>query len=492
MTVEEAAVLQPPDAPYGTDSGGHQGDSGPLPTRLRIILAIVLIADVLDLMDSTITNIAAPTIVRNIGGGESLIKWLGASYALALGVLLVVGGRLGDRYGKRRMFLIGITGFVSASLACGLSVDPTMLIGARLVQGGFGALLIPQGISIITATFSRAQIPRAVSAFGPVMGLSAVLGPIVAGFIIDADIAGLSWRPIFLINIVLGAIGLVAAVKWLPHDEPTSDAPIDGLGAALLGAAMLGLMYGLIEGSTAGWTLGPELSMAVGLLMFGGFCLRQRSEPNPLIVPSLLKNRGFTSGLLLGLAYFAAVGGLAYVLSLFLQTALGMTPSRAAISLSPLMVGIILASLVCRPLIEKLGRRLVIIGLSITLAGAVGLWATVLREGTAVSVWAMVPSILVLGLGMGACFSSIYDVALGNIAQDEGGSASGSLSAVQQLATAIGSAVVTTVYFTQRAEHGAGHAMTASVAVVGGIALLCLGLVWLLPRQVAPGGDHGA
>ncbi len=133
MTVEEAAVLQPPDAPYGTDSGGHQGDSGPLPTRLRIILAIVLIADVLDLMDSTITNIAAPTIVRNIGGGESLIKWLGASYALALGVLLVVGGRLGDRYGKRRMFLIGITGFVSASLACGLSVDPTMLIGARLV-----------------------------------------------------------------------------------------------------------------------------------------------------------------------------------------------------------------------------------------------------------------------------------------------------------------------------------------------------------------------
>src|SRR5580698_11217877 len=134
-----------------------------LTARLRVILAVVLIADVLDLMDSTITNIAAPTIVRDIGGGEALIKWLGASYALAMGVLLVVGGRLGDRYGKRRMFLIGIAGFTLASLWCGLSADPAMLIAGRLVQGGFGALLIPQGIGILLGTFSREQIPRAFS-----------------------------------------------------------------------------------------------------------------------------------------------------------------------------------------------------------------------------------------------------------------------------------------------------------------------------------------
>ena len=157
-----------------------------LTTRLRVILAIVLLADVLDLMDSTITNIAAPTIVRDIGGGESLIKWLGAGYALAMGVLLVVGGRLGDRYGKRRMFLIGIAGFTVASLWCGLSVDPAMLIAGRLVQGGFGALLIPQGIGILIGTFSREQLPRVFSAFGPVMGASAVLGPIVAGFLISS------------------------------------------------------------------------------------------------------------------------------------------------------------------------------------------------------------------------------------------------------------------------------------------------------------------
>jgi EmrB/QacA subfamily drug resistance transporter len=470
-------------------AAGAGEDPSRLTTRLRIILAIILIADVLDLMDSTITNIAAPTIVREIGGGESLIKWLGASYALALGVLLVVGGRLGDRYGKRRTFLIGIVGFVGASMVCGLSVTPTMLIGARLVQGGFGALLIPQGISILTATFSRAQIPRAVSAFGPVMGISAVLGPIVAGFIIDADIAGLTWRPIFLINIVLGTVGFFAAVKFLPHDRPTGEVPIDGLGAGLLGASMLGVMYGLIEGSTSGWTLAPILSMAAGAVLFGGFCLRQRLEADPLIVPSLLKNRGFTSGLLLGFAYFAAVNGFAYVTSLFFQTALGLKPSQAALGLAPVMFGIIGASLVCRPLIGVLGRRLVVIGLGITLAGASGLWATVGLEGLSVNVWAMAPSLLVLGIGMGACFSSIYDVALGDIAPSEGGSASGSLSAVQQLAAAVGSAVVTTVYFSQRAGYGAGHAMTVSVAVVGGIAMLCLGLVWLLPRN-APAEEY--
>ena len=137
----------------------------------------MLLADILDLMDSTITNIAAPTIVHDIGGGESLIKWLGASYALALGVLLVLGGRLGDRYGKRRMFLTGIAGFTLASLACGLAADPAMLIAARLVQGGFGALLIPQGIGILIGSFSREQQPRAIAAFGPVAGRLGGAGP---------------------------------------------------------------------------------------------------------------------------------------------------------------------------------------------------------------------------------------------------------------------------------------------------------------------------
>ncbi len=462
---------------------GEGTDPSRLTTRLRIILAVILVADVLDLMDSTITNVAAPTIVHHIGGGESLIKWLGASYALAMGVLLVVGGRLGDRYGRRRTFLVGIVGFVASSLLCGLSVSPAMLIGSRLVQGAFGALLIPQGISILTATFTREQLPRAFTVFGPVMGISAVLGPIVAGFVIDADIGGLTWRPIFLINIVLGTVGFTAALKFLPHDAPDTGVVIDGLGAGLLGVGMLGLMFGLIQGSTTGWTAGPILSLVVGVMSMSGFCIRQCTETHPLIIPSLLKNRGFTAGMLLGFAYFAAVNGFAYVVSLFFQTALGLSPSHAALGLAPVMFGIIGASLVCRPLIGALGRRLVVLGLAVTLAGAVGLLVTVALQGITVSLWAMAPSLLVVGIGMGACFASIYDVALGTIAPSEGGSASGSLSAVQQLAAAVGAAFVTTVYFSQRAAHGPTHAMTVSIAIIGGIAALCLSLVWLLPRN---------
>src|SRR6202453_561657 len=164
------------EVPGAADPLVVPGDPTRLGRRLRAVLAVVIIADILDLMDTTITNIAAPTIVRNIGGGESLIKWLGTSYALTLGVLLVVGGRLGDRYGQRRVFLIGIAGFTLASLGCGLSLDPTMLIACRLVQGGFGALLLPQGLSIMVASLSREQMPTVFSVFGPVMAGGALPG----------------------------------------------------------------------------------------------------------------------------------------------------------------------------------------------------------------------------------------------------------------------------------------------------------------------------
>jgi len=347
--------------------------------------------------------------------------------------------------------------------------------------------MIPQGISILMATFTRAQLPRAVSAFGPAMGVSAVLGPIAAGFIISANIAGLDWRPVFLINIVLGLIGLVAAIRLLPHDQPVSHEPIDAVGAALLGATMLTLIFGLIQGSTSGWTALPIISLVGGVLFFTGFAVRQRQTPNPLITPSLLKNRGFTSGLVLGLGFFAAVSGLAYVISLFFQLVLHLSPSSAALGLAPVMVGIIAASIVCRPLLTSLGRRLVVIGLVTTLLGTLGLWLTVLAKGTSVTPWLTAPSLLVLGVGMGACFSTIYEVALGDVTHEEAGSASGSLSAVQQLATAIGSAIVTTVFFSVLRNSGGAKAMTASVLVVAIVVVVCLGLVWLLPRSTPVG-----
>lgn len=469
-------------APQTTETAPQGG----LSRRLWALLAVILAADALDLMDSTITNIGAPSIVRDLGGGEQLVKWLGAGYALAMGVLLVVGGRLGDRYGRRRLFLVGLSGFIVASLACGLAYDPASITVGRIVQGGFGALLIPQGIGILTTSFPREQMATAFALFGPVLGGAAVAGPLLAGLLIDADLGGLGWRPIFLINLVLGGAALVAAHRVLPADVADRSVTVDAPGSALLGVAMFGAILGLIDGSTDGWGALPIVSLAVAGAAFAAFGARQRVAPVPLIIPSLLRNRGFTTGLLVGLLFFAAANGLAYVASLFLQSALGRTPSQAALALAPMMAGIIVAAFVSRPAIEQLGRRLVFVGLALTLLATAGLWWTVQTAGIDMSAWALAPSLLVLGLGMGACFGSIYDIAVGDVAAEEAGSASGSLSAVQQLAGAIGSAIVTSVYFGQLDQGGATHAMALSVAGVGVIAALCLGPALLLPRRTNP------
>jgi EmrB/QacA subfamily drug resistance transporter len=464
--------------------------AGKLPASAWAVLAIVLVADIMDLLDSTITTIAAPTISARLHGGPGLIKWLGASYALALGVLLVTGGRLGDKYGRRRTFLIGIAGFTAASLACGLAWDPASIIVARLVQGGFGALLIPQGFGILGSVFPREHIGKAFSAFGPALGLSAVGGPLLAGVLIDANLFGLGWRPMFLINIVLGVAGLTAGLRLLPRDTGDVSISIDVLGSALLAATMLGLLYGLIQGSTDGWNAASFGSVALGVAFFAAFCQRQRTAAAPLIKPSLLGNRGFTAGLILGAVFFATVAGMIYAVSLFLQRGLGYSPLHAAVTgFAPAAVGIVIASVACMNLLTKLGRRLSLAGIVVTVGGVGALLAIVAHSGTSATAAMLAPAMAVIGIGMGATFSTIYDVAIGDIDPAEAGSASGSLSSVQQLANAIGPAVITTIYFGALAG-GQAHAMSASLVAVIAVGLLSCLAVPLLPRRAQPDAGH--
>jgi EmrB/QacA subfamily drug resistance transporter len=457
---------------------------------LWAILGLVLLADALDMIDSTVTNIAAPTIVRDIGGGDALVKWLGSAYALALGVLLVVGGRLGDRFGQRRLFLVGMTGFTVASALAGSAWSPAVLIGARAVQGAFGALLIPQGMAIMTKHFPREMQQKAFGLFGPMLGVATVGGPILAGFLIDADVLGLQWRPIFLINVVLGGVGVVLAARILPRDAHDDEAVrIDGLGSGLLAAAMFGLIFGLIEGSTDGWGVVPIGCLVGGLALFGAFAWRQRTAAEPLIKPSLLANRGFSSGLLTGLVFFASSSGLAYIISLFMQQALGADPSDAALGLLPMTLGIIVsAGFTMAGPGGKLGRTLIAIGMCITLVGAGGMLVLIETSGLGTTLWALAPFVFVIGLGLGACYGMLFDIALGDVAPDEAGGASGSLSAVQQLAAGIGSAVVTSVYL-----HGADQAGAMSTALIVVIVAMaaCLPAVRLLPRHGQPEGAHG-
>ena len=449
-----------------------------------LTLLIVLIADGLDLIDATITNIAAPSIVADIGGGPALVKWLGAAYALALGSMLVLGGRLGDRYGQRRVFLVGMAGFTLASAAAGLALDPAVLIAARVVQGGFGALLIPQGMAIMTKTFSRGALAKAFAAFGPMLGIFAVGGPILGGFLIDANLLGLGWRPVFLVNVVLGVLGLLLAVCVLPTVFADRSARIDVVGSVLLAGAMFGLLFGLVEGSTDGWTALPDLSLVVAAVLAAAFTRRQLTTAAPLITPSLFTHRGFTSGLVTGLLVFAAFNGLMYVISLFFQLGLGCSPLHAALSLLPLTAGIILGAGACMALVTRLGRTLVLAGLLASASGTGLLLLVVRTAGLGATSWQLALVTLLIGAGAGTCFGSIFDTALGDIAPDEAGAASGSLSAVQQIAAGVGSAAVTSVYFGHLATSQAS-AMTVSLFVVLGITALCLLAVPLLPRKAA-------
>jgi EmrB/QacA subfamily drug resistance transporter len=451
---------------------------------LWLTLIVVLIADALDLIDATITNVAAPSIVRDLGGGESLVKWLGAAYALALGSLLVLGGRIGDRFGQRRTFLIGMAGFVLASAVAGVSVDPVMLLGARAAQGAFGAMLIPQGMAIMTRTFPREALTKAFGAFGPMLGIFGVGGPILAGYLIDADLFGLGWRPVFLINIVVGGIGLLLAVRFLPAVPANRSVRIDVIGSLLLGLAVFALLFGLIQGSTDGWTALPDGCLVAAAVLLAGFARRQLTTADPLITPSLFGNRGFVSGLLMGLLVFAAFNGLMYVISLFFQLGLGYSPSRASLGLLPLTIGIIAGAGACMALLARLGRRLVAAGLLVTVLGAAGMLLVVRTAGLDATWWQLTLVTLVIGAGAGLCFGSVFDTALGDIEHDEAGAASGSLSAVQQIAAGIGSAVVTSVYFSGLAS-GQVPAMSTSLVVVLGLCFLCVLAVPLLPRKAA-------
>ena len=454
-------------------------------SAMWLVLVVVLIADALDLMDSTLTVIAAPTIAASLGGGESLIKWLGSAYAMALGSLLVIGGRLGDRYGQRQTFLVGIAGFTLASAACGLAPSSAALILARLCQGGFGALLIPQGVAILTLTVPREMFGKVFSFFGPALGLAAIGGPLLGAFILDANIAGLGWRPMFLVNIVLGSIGFVLAWNLLPRTTADRSVVLDVVGSALLGVAMLLLIYGLIEGSSTSWTLINIAIVGGGVAAILAFGIRLKTARHPLLMPSLLRNRGFSAGLVMALAFFSVVSGLGYVISLFLQVGLGLTPVEAAIrGIAPFSIGIIVASFAAAPLIARLGRTLFLAGLIVTLIGVIGLGLVVHAQGVAVGTVTLLVPVFVVGLGMGTGFGTLFDIALGDVATDEAGSASGALSAVQQLSSAVGAALIVSIWFQSVATDIAGAMLTCLVAV-GVVLVGCMALVGLLPRKAA-------
>ncbi|TML04748.1 MAG: MFS transporter, partial [Actinobacteria bacterium] len=330
------------------------------------VLAIVLVAEVMDLVDGTIVNVAAPSIRAEIGGSDATMQWLVAAYTLTFAVLLITGARLGDLIGRRRLFMIGIVGFTAASALCAVAVSPGMLIATRAVQGAFGAVLIPQGFGMIKEVFDEHEITKAFALFGPVMGLSAVAAPILGGALVDADLLGTGWRAIFLVNLPLGIAGLVGALRVMPRTGGTAGTRLDLGGVLLVTGASFALIYPLVQGRELGWPAWCFALLAAGVAGFAAFAAyERRHRTRALITPSLLRNRAFTGGLVVAVCFFMAMIGINLVLSLFCQLGEGFTPLRTGLTLAPFAFGIALTAGASYPLAQRFGRVSMQIGFTV-------------------------------------------------------------------------------------------------------------------------------
>lgn len=424
-----------------------------------LVFVVVLAADMLDLLDSTVTNIAAPTIVRELQAGPGLIPWLGLSYALPLGSLLVIGGRIGDRFGARRIFLIGSLGFVIANLVVSLADDPVTVVGFRVVQGCFGALLMPQGFTLVLRVFAREDLGRVFGLFGPLLALSSISGPPLAGLLIHIAPPSVGWRAVFASAAALATV--VALVGWrvLPRLDGSPDARVAALPSILVMGGLLAVLGGIVSGLPA-WVALPLITLGVAAL--GVFVITQRRSADPLLSPTLFRKRSFVAGVLVGSLFFAAVSGTVYTVSLYLQTGLGLGVFPTAALMAPLSAGIIVTSFAFRSRVASRGRRLVGSGIALTTIGAVVFGVTIASGLAPDAPWVVTIPLSVLGLGMGCCFGSFFSTALGDVTDDEAGSASGALNALQQVANAVGSGVVSATFLAT-----GGSAIVALSPVLG-------------------------
>ncbi len=447
------------------------------------VFAVVIAANIMDLMDATIVNVAGPSIRAALGGSASTLQWLAAGYTLAFAVFLVTGARLGDMFGRRRLFLIGSAGFTVMSAACALAPSPGVLIALRVLQGSFGALMIPQGFGMLKEVFAEDEMGKVFGAFGPMMGLSILAAPILAGALVEVNLWGIGWRLVFLINVPVGVAAFAGAVRVLPRTVAHPGIRLDTVGMVIIGAALTAIIYPLIQGREAGWPAWTFATLAAGAVLLGAFVLwERRMRSDPLIEPVLLANRTYTSGILVALAFFGAFGGLLLCVSLFAQLGEHFSPIHAGLTLIAMVVGMVVGMGVGFALVGRLGRHLLHLGVAVVVAGTVTLALTVTGAQTA-STWDLAPSLFVIGLGAGSSIGQLFDFIMAGVGMDEVGSASGVLEAVQQLSSALGVAVLGTIFFSAFGGHLATHALaTTAWACLAPLAITFL-LLFKLPMH---------
>lgn len=417
-----------------------------------IAVIVVALAFVMDLLDNTIVNVAIPAIQANLHASYAAIQWLAAGYALTFALMLITGGRMGDVYGYKKLFMIGVSGFIVTSLLCGLAWSPVILIIARLLQGIAAALMAPQVMSVIQIMYKPSERGAVTGIFGALGGLAATLGPVIGGLLVKANIANLDWRPIFLINIPIGLFALLMGMKYLPNGKSAHPLRLDLSGTALVVVALGLLIFPLIQGRELGWPAWVYAMMVASLPFFTVFIWWQRRrakiDGSPLVMPSLFRHRTFSFGLSINVLLSAAMACFGLTFTLLLQLGLGYSAIHAALTGLFIAAGISFTMAVLgNTVIPKMGRLAMTVGASLMLVGTLVAAFIVGHLQQNLTTWHIAPALLLIGVGMGMIFSSMMTITLSNVDPKEAGSASGVSGAIQQLGTAIGIALIGVVFF---------------------------------------------
>ncbi|MGW1172732.1 MFS transporter [Kitasatospora sp. NPDC002543] len=471
--------------------------STPAADRRRwIALAIVMVASFMDLVDVTIVNIAIPSIQQDTGASFGTIQWVTGGYALAFAIGLITGGRLGDIHGRKRVFLIGIGGFTLASALCGLATGPEMLVATRLLQGGTAALMVPQVLSIIHATFPAEERGKVFGMFGAVVGLGAVSGPMIGALLTEWDLFGLAWRPIFLINLPVGIAGLLLGRRFIDESKADRALKLDLVGVALASLGLLMLIYPLTHGREAGWPFWGHLSMAGSLPVFALFVayekVKTRRDGSPLVELALFRVKSFAAGICVQLAFGVALGIYFLVWTLYMQLGLGWSPLKAGATGIPFSIAVsVAAGLSVQKLVPRFGRKVLQTGALVMAAGVLAYIWEADRYGTAITAWQMVLPLVVMGLGMGLIVAPLTDAVLAEVPHEHAGSASGLINTVQQVGNALGLGLVSVAFFGAMDDVVApeavgtafGGAFVHAMWWVVGVLLAVFLLMFALPRR---------
>ena len=459
--------------------------SAPRPVNRRFALPVVLAGTFMVVLDFFIVNVALPAMQSNLGASDSAIEWVVAGYALTSAIFVIAAGRLGDRFGRRRVFSFGLALFTLASAWCGVAATPFQLVLARLVQGVAAALLTPNVLSIIGVLYVGPDRVRALSVYGTVMGLAAVGGQLIGGALMSADPAGLGWRSCFLINLPVGVAALVLAPRVIPESRESMAPRLDLLGTALATAALTALVLPLLEGRQHGWPTWTWLSLAAAPVLLAGFVVHQRRLArrggSPLLDMRLFAHRSFSAGLVTQLCFWAGQASFFVVLALYLQNGRGLHPLPAGLVFTILAAAYVAASMRAPALAARHGRAVIAAGALVLAVGHALLLAAVADIGVAGALGALVPGLVLVGAGMGLVLAPLASTILSSLEPERAGAASGMLTAMQNVGNAIGVAVTGVIFF--GALHS-GYAQAFELAV-GELAVLLVGvaaLTRLLPR----------